>query len=214
VVLSFADDGMGMSEETQSRVFEPFYTTKVESEGTGLGMSTAYGIIKQSGGGITVSSAEGQGTTFSIYLPETQSLPVKAVRGDWDPSTRRELRGTETILLVEDDERVRSAIRRLLETLGYTVFCASDAGEAVAVCQRKANGVRLVLTDIVMPGAMSGVQLVEWLRQNRPRVSVVAMSGHAEEALRKAGLDHLDVPLVQKPFSLDTLARAVRQALD
>jgi CheY-like chemotaxis protein len=210
VVLNFGDTGVGMSEDVQKRVFEPFFTTKETGKGTGLGMSTAYGIIKQSGGAITVASEEGQGTTFSIYLPQGDEVDD---RSQADVSAVGDLGGTETILLVEDDDDVRGLTGRLLRTYGYTVVDAPGAESAVAICEDDTTAIDLVLTDIVMPGAMNGVQLAQWAREHLPDAKVVLMSGHAVEAIKRAGLDDLQFPLVEKPFSGDSLLQILRATL-
>ncbi|MET0594315.1 MAG: ATP-binding protein [Polyangiaceae bacterium] len=210
VMLAVSDTGTGMDKETQARIFEPFFTTKEKGKGTGLGLSTVYGIVKQSGGHVWVYSELGEGTTFKVYLPkcsEARQATAAAV-----PVVTR-LAGSETILVVEDDEQVRIAVRGILRRNGYQVIEAKRASEAVAVCESQSPKIDLVLTDVVMP-EMSGMQLVEKLRDIRPDLRVVCMSGYAGEAAVRHGLVESGVAFVQKPLTPEVLLVKVRQVLE
>jgi signal transduction histidine kinase/CheY-like chemotaxis protein len=207
VALSVADAGIGMEPEVRDRVFEPFFTTKEPGKGTGLGLSTVYGIVSQSGGTITVDSTPGAGTTFTITLPAAAELEpsVTAMPRDGDAP-----RGTETILLVEDEEPVRVLARRTLEEHGYTVLTAANADEAWSLAAGRT--VDVVLTDVVMP-QLSGPQLVSQLTPDRNAMVVMYMSGYADDALADFELDP-SIAFLRKPFTPAALARAVRAALD
>ncbi len=205
VRLDVADNGVGMDRATQARIFDPFFTTKEAGQGTGLGLATVFGIVKQSGGYVWVNSAPGRGSTFSVYLPRaeyaaSQSVPAGASRAG----------GTETILLVEDEEAVRRVARRALEIHGYTILDAADGTTALALAA--ANDVDLVLSDVMMPG-MPGPTLVAELRRRNPKLRVLFMSGHTEEIIRKGLLDPA-IPFLAKPFTPTQLAQKVREALD
>lgn len=208
VVLSVCDTGMGMDKETQSRIFEPFFTTKEKGKGTGLGLSTVYGIVKQSGGYVMVQSEEGQGTAFHIYLPHVEGAAEKQAAPLPDPS----LGGTETILLVEDEESVRQLVRDTLDAKGYRVLEA-DSGEAgLAAAQRYEGKIELVITDVVMPG-IGGRELVKQLAQSRPATKVLYLSGYTEDAIVSDGSIEKGTAFLQKPFSLHSLSRKVREVL-
>ena len=211
VILAVSDSGSGMDEQTRSRVFEPFFTTKEPGKGTGLGLATVYGIVKQSGGDIRLYSEVGTGTTFKIYLPrvaEMVSLP--------DPATSVSAtapRGDETVLLVEDEPEVRDLAREILEGSGYTVLQACDALEAVFIAERHAGPIHLLLTDVIMP-RQSGRALVERLRPLRPEMQVLYMSGYTNEAIVRHGVLDPDTLFIQKPFSPAALGHKVRAAID
>ena len=208
VLLEVSDTGTGMDPETQNRIFEPFFTTKEPGRGTGLGLSTVYGIVQQAEGAIVCHSAVGRGTTFRVYLP------FALESGDETAETQAERsapRGTETILLVEDEDSVRKLACRVLRRLGYRVVDTGHGGDALQVVQTLEEPVHLLLTDIVMPG-MSGRQLAERVASLRPGVRVLFVSGYAREDLERHGLN--GVPVLQKPFTVGELARAVREALD
>ncbi len=209
--LTVADTGVGLSDEARAHLFEPFFTTKEPGKGTGLGLSQVYGIVVQHGGHITVESGRGEGTTFRIYLP-ARSDPTRRPAVRHHGSLPKSKRKAETIMLVEDEEAVRSAGRELLQSLGYQVLTASNGSEALEV-YGAARKVNLVLTDLVMPG-MSGENLVKELRGLDPGLKALGMTGYALEQtadeLREAGI----VDIVEKPFDAGDLAQAVRHALD
>jgi PAS domain S-box-containing protein len=211
VMLAVSDSGSGMDEQTRSRVFEPFFTTKEPGKGTGLGLATVYGIVKQSGGDIRLYSEVGTGTTFRIYLPrvaEMVSLPDPATSVSATPP-----RGDETVLLVEDEPEVRDLAREILEGSGYTVLQACDALEAVFIAERHAGPIHLLLTDVIMP-RQSGRALVERLRPLRPEMQVLYMSGYTNEAIVRHGVLDPDTLFIQKPFSPAALGHKVRAAID
>jgi two-component system cell cycle sensor histidine kinase/response regulator CckA len=206
-VLSVTDTGAGMDAETLPRIFEPFFTTKEPGRGTGLGLATVYGIVRQSGGWIDVASAVGRGTTFRIYLPraaEEVFAPSRAPVPDEPPY------GEESVLVVEDQPEVRRLVAEMLSHAGYTVLEASDGVEALAVLDADGAEVALVVTDVVMP-RMSGRQLAERLAEARPDVRVLFMSGHDD---RETAADGDRAAFLPKPFSPDSLARKVREVLD
>jgi two-component system cell cycle sensor histidine kinase/response regulator CckA len=204
IVVDVRDSGHGMNEETKARIFEPFFTTKEPGRGTGLGLAMVYGFVTQSGGYLVVDSVEGQGTTFSICLPR-HDLTAAIVE---DPDTLGVPTGTETVLLVEDDDAVRSVSRRILESSGYTVLEAVDGQEAIEVASQH-PGIDVLLTDQVMP-RMGGRQLATLLVRRRPGLRVIIMSGYQERARDSAS----GSAFLQKPFSAGTLARKVRELLD
>lgn len=211
VMLAVTDTGTGMSPEVQASIFEPFFTTKEVGQGTGLGLSTVYGIVTQNGGHVWAYSEIDQGSTFKVYLPK------HAATG----STRREeapalvqLTGAETILVVEDDDQVRLVARAILRRSGYNVLEAANAGEALLTCEQYPQRIHLLLTDVVMP-QMSGVKLAERLTKMRPDMRVVCMSGYTDEAVRRHGIIDSDAAgFVQKPLTPDVLLREVRRTLD
>ncbi|MBC7251681.1 MAG: response regulator [Anaerolineae bacterium] len=211
VMLAVSDSGVGMDEETMSHLFEPFFTTKDVGEGTGLGLATVYGIIKQSGGHITVYSEVGQGTTFRIYLPRIEEAGRVGKR-----ETRPEelLLGGETVLLVEDADMVRELARRVLAESGYTVLVARDGEEAMRVCAEHKGPIHLLVTDVVMPGGMSGRDLAERLASRQPQMKVLYMSGYTDEAIVRHGILEPDVIFLQKPFTPAELTHKVREALE
>lgn len=208
VMLSVSDTGMGMDKETQSRIFEPFFTTKEKGKGTGLGLSTVYGIIKQSGGYVMVQSEEGRGTTFQIYLSHVEGAAEKHAA----PVTLTALGGTETVLLVEDEESVRQLVRETLAAKGYRVMEAQNGESGVAVAARHNGKIDLVITDVVMPG-MGGRELVKQLAQTRPETKVLYLSGYTEDAIVSEGTIESGAAFLQKPFTLQSLSRKVREVL-
>jgi CheY-like chemotaxis protein len=210
VLLAVSDTGVGMDGETQAHLFEPFFTTKGVGEGTGLGLATVYGIVKQSGGHITAYSEPGRGTTIKIYLPRVDAAS-ELREAEPEPVVLR--RGSETVLLVEDDEAVRELTREVLEMQGYTVLTVADAGEAPRVLERSSSPIHLLVTDVVMP-RLSGRELTERLRSLRPGLRVLYISGYADTAIVHHGVLDPDAPFLQKPFTPDALLRSVRKVLD
>jgi CheY-like chemotaxis protein len=208
VLLAVSDSGIGMDKETQSKIFEPFYTTKNAGKGTGLGLSTVYGIVKQSGGSIWVYSEPGFGTALKVYFPrvnEDAAPYTKTIRHE-------KLAGTETILLAEDDEYVRSLTRDVLKRYGYRVLVAADAKDAISISQRQRKRIHLLITDVIMP-QMRGPDLAKLLTRKRPNLKVLYMSGYTDSVV----LDSFMGPAVhflQKPFTPDLLAAAVKEVLD
>ncbi len=211
VLLSVSDTGCGMSPATLARVFEPFFTTKEVGKGTGLGLATVFGIVRQSGGLVCVDSLVGSGTTFSIYFPVTAGT----VNPLPEPVSleRRSLFGTETVLLVEDEGRVRDLVRTILEKFGYIVLDAQSGGDALLLCEQHTDGIDLLLTDVVMP-RMSGRQLAERLAVIRPEMKVLYMSGYTSDAVLRHGVHDATIAFIQKPITPSALARRVREALD
>ncbi len=204
-VLEMADTGEGMSDEVRERIFEPFFTTK-GPQSSGLGLSTVYGVIKQTGGDITVESALGRGTTFRVFLPVTAPTPEAATAVSPD-------RGTETVLVVDDDPGVRRVVTLLLSQKGYAVLDAGSGAEALELLAAANRPVHLLLTDVVMP-EMSGGVLAERVRALRPGVRVLFVSGYSEDALVERGLAQATATLLAKPFTATALTRAVREAID
>jgi CheY-like chemotaxis protein len=210
VVLEVTDTGIGMDEVTQSHIFEPFFTTKGQGKGTGLGLSTVYGIVKQSGAGISVESAPQQGSTFSVYFPRTDGY---ALAQPAECEQASSVAGNETILLVEDDRSVRELVERVLRSRGYNVLAAQHGSAALDLAAARERSVDLVLTDIVMP-AMSGRELVEALQVKRPALRVLYMSGYTDDEVLRRGLNDPNTAFIQKPFTAENLATQVRKVLD
>src|SRR5437588_685623 len=211
VMLAVSDTGIGMSEETQAHMFEPFFTTKEKGKGTGLGLATVYGIIKQSGGFIWVYSEVGHGTTFKLYLPRVEELAERAAAPA--PVRTRPARGTETVLVVEDEAPVRNVARQVLERHGYSVLEAPSAEAALDIATRYSGTIHLLLTDVVMPG-LNGRELASRLADLRPDARVIFMSGYTDDAVTRHGVLEPGSAYVQKPFTPDAIARKVREALD
>jgi PAS domain S-box-containing protein len=209
VMLAISDTGTGMDKETQSKIFEPFFTTKDKGRGTGLGLSTVYGIVKQSNGFIWVYSEPGEGTTFKIYLPRAEG--TETLRKEKSP--REAVGGSETILVVEDDQSVRELAANALSAYGYTLLQAGTGEEALEVLSEHEGEVHLLLTDVVLPG-MSGRDLAEGLTSRSPHTRVLYMSGYADNAIVQHGVLEEGIAFIQKPFSPDSLARKVREVLD
>jgi PAS domain S-box-containing protein len=210
VILAVSDTGHGMNAETQARIFEPFFTTKEVGKGTGLGLATVYGIVKQTNGHIVVDSALDQGTTFKIYLPSVDRLPAMNSPGEAGGATRR---GSETVLLVEDDEGVRALAREILEVQGYTVLEASVPAEALRAGGANGVPIHLLLTDVVMP-QMNGKQLADRLLSERPELKVIFMSGYTDSAIVQHGVLEPGVHFLHKPFTPAGLGSKVREVLD
>jgi two-component system cell cycle sensor histidine kinase/response regulator CckA len=210
VMLAVTDNGCGMDQETQSHLFEPFFTTKKTGEGTGLGLSTVYGIIKQSGGNIWAYSELRQGTTFKIYLPRVEEA-VKTYKPKVAPTASPG--GSETILLVEDEEAVRTIVSKILQNKGYTVLEAHHGPEALEICQAHEGPIHLMVTDVIMPH-MSGRELAERLTISRPEVRVLFMSGYPDNAIVHHGVLGAGTAFLQKPFTLNALEGKVRELLD
>ncbi len=211
VVLSVRDTGQGMDADIQARIFEPFFTTKEPGKGTGLGLSTVYGIAKQSGGYIFVSSQQGRGTTFRLYLPRVEEAAEVFVPADPASTSTR---GSGTLLLAEDEVGVRALVRRILEGNGYTILEASNGAQALELYERYQGSVGLLITDVVMPGGMSGRQLADRLLAKRPTLKVLFVSGYTDEAISRHGVLEKGVEFLKKPFSPEALARKVREILD
>jgi PAS domain S-box-containing protein len=211
VRLTVADTGSGMDPQTKTQIFEPFFTTKKVGEGTGLGLSTVYGIVKQSGGFVWVDSEVGRGTTFRVYFPR---IDVGAESGALAAAgARTALSGKETILLVEDDERVRGFAASVLKSSGYTVLEARDGGEAEAINRRTGGKIDLLLIDVIMPGA-TGVEVAQRIREQRPGIKVLFMTGYSEDTHPWQGLPRVNGAILQKPFTPRALAAEVRSVLD
>ena len=208
VELSVRDEGTGMDAETQARIFEPFFTTKAEGRGTGLGLSTVYGIVHQSGGSLLVESELGKGSAFRVFLPVTQG------RDPWVPAGSLPLtRGSETILLVEDEPEVRRVCALTLRALGYAVVVANDAEHAIKICAADERTLHAVLTDVVMPG-ISGVAMVERLRALRRGLKVLFMSGYTDRQIVDATTLNASAAFINKPFTPDALGQQLRLLLD
>ncbi|MEI7990761.1 MAG: response regulator, partial [Chloroflexota bacterium] len=209
VLLAVSDNGSGMDQETLSHLFEPFFTTKEVGKGTGLGLATVYGIVKQNNGFINVYSDIGKGTTFKIYLPRcvTQPASIPAVFQETAPP-----KGQETILIVEDEESLLEIVKDTLEDLGYTVMAANTASLALRLAEEHAKDIRLLITDVVMP-EMDGRKLAEKIRSIQPDIKCLFMSGYTADIIANHGILDEGVFFIQKPFPLNTLAVKVRQAL-
>jgi two-component system cell cycle sensor histidine kinase/response regulator CckA len=205
VMIAVSDTGSGMDAETRSHIFEPFFTTKEKGKGTGLGLATVYGIVKQSGGFLGVASDPGRGTVFKIYLPRAEEAPESRPRPL--PPAPKSPHGTETLLLLEDEEELRRLEREVLEDLGYTVLEASDWPSALELAAERSDPIDLVLTGVALPED-GGKEILARLSASRPAIRVRSISGSAND-VTGAGVAHL-----QKPFALGDLARCVRQLLD
>jgi PAS domain S-box-containing protein len=209
VRISVSDTGTGMDEATRARIFDPFYTTKGPGKGTGLGLSTVFGIVAQSGGQIGVETTPGEGSTFHVDLPRVGAAVLPGPRLLAEATLRR----SGVVLLVEDDPAVREYARRGLEAAGYTVLAAAGAHQAVRASERWGEGIDVLLTDLVMPGA-HGPELAAQIRMQRPGIGVVFMSGYAEDVLGRGGELRASGEFLPKPFSVEALSRAVGRAAD
>jgi signal transduction histidine kinase len=209
VVVSVEDTGSGISEKTLEHIFDPFFTTKERGQGTGLGLSTVYGIVQQSGGYISVETEERRGTTFRIMLPRVSS--ERTERSEDQPA-RSALEGSETLLLVEDDPSIRTLLTRVLSDRGYRVVQAQNAGEAVLICENENLNIDLLISDIIMPH-VTGLDLAKRMRKTRPELRVLLISGYPEEISESMSTE-TDFSYLQKPFDPETLLAKARKILD
>ncbi|MBI5374069.1 MAG: PAS domain-containing protein [Candidatus Schekmanbacteria bacterium] len=210
IMMALSDTGCGMDEQTQKRIFEPFFTTKESGKGTGLGLATVYGIVKQHGGSIYVYSEKNKGTTFKIYIPRVE----EAVKETKTKNDEMELpRGNETILVAEDDDAVRNLVKMILSELGYNVLCASDPSEAENIFKENKDQIKLLLTDMIMPGC-NGEELYEKLKAQKPSLKKILMSGYTDKGIIRNGIIKGNIPFIQKPFTTASLALKVRAILD
>ena len=208
-MLSLSDTGNGISDDVLPHVFEPFFTTKSVGQGTGLGLATVYGIVKQSGGHIEVESKVGKGTTFRVFLPLVEELSPS-------PNGREQqmaARGHETILLVEDEDGVRRMTRMIFERNGYTVLEASNGLEGIAVAEAYSGTLHLLVTDLVMP-SLSGREIADRLAARKPGLRILFMSGYTEDVIVQQGVASASADFIQKPFSIGALTQKVREVLD
>jgi len=210
VMLAVSDTGTGMDAATQKRIFEPFFTTKDPGRGTGLGLATVYGIVKQSGGSIWVYSELGQGTTFKIYLPAVDA-PAEALGRVVAPA--QDLGGVETVLVVEDDEQLLHLAERALTARGYTVLAADRGATALEIARRHQGPIHMLLTDVTIPD-MDGRALAAALRAERGDARLLYMSGYADQTIVHHGVLGADVAYLPKPFTTEAIARRVREVLD
>jgi CheY-like chemotaxis protein len=210
VLLKIVDTGTGMPPEIMQRIFEPFFTTKGPGKGTGLGLATCFGIIKQTSGMLAVASEVGVGTTFSIYLPRAEAAEVQATA---ETKTETVGGGSETILVVEDEEILRELAVDVLEGFGYRVIAVEDGLEAVKTLQEQAAQIDLVITDLVMP-RMSGRELVAWIAEKYGEMRVVFTSGYTDDEIIRHAIEDAKVEYIQKPYTPKALAQKIRQVLD
>jgi two-component system cell cycle sensor histidine kinase/response regulator CckA len=208
-MMAVTDTGAGMDKETLTHIFEPFFTTKAQGSGTGLGLSTVYGIVKQSGGYVWVYSEIGIGTTIKVYLPRVDEGTIQPAGGN-HKETRQ---GVETVLLVEDEDGVRALIRHVLKKSGYTVLEARTGSEAIAMCEVHGDRIDLLLTDVVLQ-QMSGREIAEQIVKCCPQTKVLYMSGYTDDAILRHGVLAAGTFFLQKPFTTDGLSRKVREVLD
>ena len=211
VMLAFSDDGCGMDEETRSHIFEPFFTTKGTGEGTGLGLATIYGIVKQNDGFVNVYSEPGKGTTFRIYLPHLKAEPRQ--QDDVRNTAAAPAGGNETILIVEDETAILDMTRAMLESMDYTVLTATTPSEALRMTFERTCKIDLLITDVIMP-EMNGLQLTKSLHERCPSVRTLFMSGYTADVIAHHGVLEKGVNFIQKPFSRKQLAAKVREVLD
>jgi CheY-like chemotaxis protein len=209
VTFSVSDTGQGMDAAIQPRIFDPFFTTKGSGKGTGLGLATVYGIVKQSGGHIWVYSEVGSGSVFKIFLPRLDQPP----ESELEAVAKEVPHGTELILLVEDEDQVRAILQHILEEQGYHVLAASNGAEALVLAQEPNRDIRLMITDVVMP-QMGGRELAEQILVTRPLLPVLFMSGYTDDAIVRLGLLDQKINFIQKPFDSAAVARKVREVLD
>ena len=210
VLLSVSDTGTGMTDEVKAHLFEPFFTTKPVGKGTGLGLATCYGIVKQSGGHIAVESELGKGTTFQVYLPSVEPDAPAVARADEGTHLPR---GKEAVLLVDDEPALREMAGSMLGDLGYTVLAAANGEEALRMSESHRGEIHLLITDVVMP-KLGGKELAGILRTARPAIKTLFASGYAEEVIVQQGVLDPSIVFLQKPFLTSVLARKVREVLD
>jgi CheY-like chemotaxis protein len=213
VMLAVTDTGVGMSVDTREHAFDPFFTTKDPGKGTGLGLATVYGIVKQSGGYVWIYSEPGQGTALKLYFPEVSAAAAFGAGPEYQPTMKTPNRGSETILLVEDEEAVRGLACRILERQGYRVIPAQHGRDAMEIATKEAGQIDLVLTDVVMPG-MNGRGLVERLSGIRPAIKSLYMSGYTDDDIIRRGFIEPSKSFLQKPFTSEALLQTVRKVLD
>jgi CheY-like chemotaxis protein len=213
VMLAVSDTGVGMDAATRAHVFEPFFTTKGRDKGTGLGLATVHGIVSQSGGNIWLYSEPGRGTTFKIYLPLQPATAPASAGTKAPPEAEIQLRGTETILVVEDDEALRTLAKSTLEDFGYTVITAVDGKDGVEQFLQNWDRIRLVLCDVIMP-RMSGGEVRDAIRKKKPDARVLFMSGYPASIIEQKGLLEEGADVVQKPMPPTALLKKVRETLD
>jgi CheY-like chemotaxis protein len=209
IMFAVTDTGTGMDKATQARIFEPFFTTKEKGKGTGLGLSTVFGIVQQAQGSIWVYSEPGKGTTFKIYLPRVDGPADAAEPG----RVVKNLRGTETILLVEDEDSVRRVAFGVLSRHGYRVLEARNAGEALLICERHSTPIDLLLSDVVMP-QMSGPEVAKRIAVSRPGIRILCMSGYTDDTVFRHGILEAGIAFLQKPLTPESLLSKVREVLD
>jgi signal transduction histidine kinase len=208
VMIAVSDNGVGMDAATRQHIFEPFFTTKEKGKGTGLGLATVYGIVKQAGGDIWVYSEVGQGTTFKLYFPRVAEETAEAPTHE----PAQPAQSLETVLVVEDEQAVRDLTVKMLQKLGYKILTAASGAEAIEISRMHAGPIALLLTDVVMP-SMSGRQLADALRPQRPDMKVLFLSGYTEDTIVHHGVLDPNVQFLPKPFSREVLAKKMREVL-
>jgi CheY-like chemotaxis protein len=210
VCLSVSDNGCGMDAATLQKIFEPFFTTKEPGKGTGLGLATVYGIVTQHKGWIEVESKPGKGSTFRVFLPATERQPPQQ-EVTKEPEY---LRGTETILLVEDEKNLRQALIRGLSLLGYKVFAAANGPDALQLWELHSREIKLLLSDMVMPGGMNGLDLAEELTKQNSNLKIIISSGYNKEAAGQPFPTRENITFMQKPYLFEVLSKQIRECLD
>jgi two-component system cell cycle sensor histidine kinase/response regulator CckA len=210
VMMSISDTGIGMSDAIKSHIFEPFFTTKEKGIGTGLGLATVYAILQQCNGHITVQSAPGKGTTIQIYLPR---ITKPATNMSETRVALSEIRGSETILVVEDEGYLREMIDETLSSFGYAVITASGAQKAISLCNKYKNKINCILTDVIMP-KMDGRQFIDSIKPLYPKTKVLFMSGYTDDEVLRHGIYDMETDFIQKPFTPVDLVRKIREILD